>query len=1049
MRLVLRRAGEAKGLLLAAGAAALVAVALVTGLVIYNAQVLEAGKRAIVDGASAEEQSLLVTGSVPAGAYPARDAAVRSAFTDGLGGLPATTLGARAGTGRQLTGNLGEYALPDGKLLFASMVVLDDLSSYADLRAGSWPQSGGDPLQVALPQPVADRLGVGVGDRIPLLDRATDRASDVTVAGVWQPRNLRDPYWRLVPEVTGGNVTSTTIGPFVLHSDDFARVFTGTTSAAWLVDPELDAASVAQIRDVWREAAAIAERLPEEAGFGSSAQTSVRLDRLLDRLTRADLVGRSALLTPVLLLVVLGGYALVLIAALLGEDRRAQNALLRARGAARRQLAGLAAREAALVVLPVAVAAPLLATQVLGYAERKVEALAELGLDPRPTAAGWLVAGAAAVGCLLALLVPALRRGGTYIEDLASRSRPNRLAAAQRASADLALVGLALLAWVQLRQYSSPLAGDAGIDPLLAAAPILGVLAGAVIALRLLPPATRYGERFVTPKPWTAAVLGVWQAGRRPHAGPVLLLALAVGASTLAWSLITTWHGSLMDQASHRVGADLRVVEQDFFAPPTRAAQVAALPGVQTALPAWRDQIRVGAQDMAATMVALDAAAAAQVVRLNERLVDGVPGALFERLADARVAAPGADLPAGTRRISGMIRALATHARHIEEVRTELLLSTDDGQIYPVSIATTPSDGTATRFAVDLPDSAGRPLRLAGFRVDAPQADPTPYAFHVTQLQAVGADGTEVPVDLDVGRWQSVNHQAKDIPAKVLSPAGLSVEYQVLPFSIVRHHPAAPVPALVTPHVLAELDVRVGQEARLTLPSGPMNVTIVGVVDAVPTVEGAPAVLLDLPSAATALLHQSGHTRPVSEWWIAVEPGRQAATAKAADELLGVTVLDRFVLAAEANGDPYWAGARTGLLVAALGAALLALVGLTVDVGATARRRLSELAVLHTLGATPRLLARALIVEQAFLAGIGVTVGLVIGAGVGAAMAPLVILTPSGHRPVPSPDFDLAGMAVGVTAASLFAVALALSGFIALTLRQRVAATQLRIGADR
>lgn len=120
-----------------------------------------------------------------------------------------------------------------------------------------------------------------------------------------------------------------------------------------------------------------------------------------------------------------------------------------------------------------------------------------------------------------------------------------------------------------------------------------------------------------------------------------------------------------------------------------------------------------------------------------------------------------------------------------------------------------------------------------------------------------------------------------------------------------------------------------------------------------------------------------------------------------------------------------------------------------VDVWATARRRLSEFAVLHTLGATPRLLARALLAEQTFLAGIGVGVGLLLGAAVGATMAPLVILTPAAGRPVPPATFALPWVPIGVTAVGLLLAALAFSAFIATGIRQRMAAVQLRIGGER
>ena len=166
-----------------------------------------------------------------------------------------------------------------------------------------------------------------------------------------------------------------------------------------------------------------------------------------------------------------------------------------------------------------------------------------------------------------------------------------------------------------------------------------------------------------------------------------------------------------------------------------------------------------------------------------------------------------------------------------------------------------------------------------------------------------------------------------------------------------------------------------------------------------PTTTG-DGILLDLPAAVDSLIRGRRRGAPRAGV-VGRRRRRDTPPPRRPARCPGVTVLDREAAVEAAADDPYWQGSRTGMLAAALGAVLLALVGLMVDVWATARRRLGEFAVLHTLGATPRLLARALLAEQTFLAGIGVGVGLLLGAAVGATMAPLVILTPAAGRPVP------------------------------------------------
>ena len=105
--------------------------------------------------------------------------------------------------------------------------------------------------------------------------------------------------------------------------------------------------------------------------------------------------------------------------------------------------------------------------------------------------------------------------------------------------------------------------------------------------------------------------------------------------------------------------------------------------------------------------------------------------------------------------------------------------------------------------------------------------------------------------------------------------------------------------------------------------------------------------------------------------------------------------------------------------------------------------------MLRTLGAGSGLLSRALLTEQAVLAGLGVVSGLLVGIGVAATMAPLVILTPSAGRPEPSPLISVPWLLVGATAVGLFAVSMVLVALVAASMRQRLVATQLRIGEDR
>lgn len=1048
MSLVLRRASAARSLLLAAAGVTLIASVLLTGLVGYSRAVVDAGARDAVGSASVDERSMLVRGSAGrnAGELAQRDAALRSRLTGGLGGRAVTVSGAGYATGRQLSGPTGE-AVPDASgAVFGSVVFLERLAEHADLTAGAWPRPGAADTQAALAEPVAAILRVKAGDRLPVTDRFTGRVSRLLVTGLWRPRAPADPYWQLVPEVTAGvSPDSATYGPIVVDRADFEARFLRSASAGWLVLPDLGGASVRDVRRVARDARVTAAALPG-AGLGTSALVTTQLDRLGERLSRGDLVGRSGLVTPMLLVIILSVLALVLVAALLIEHRRGESALLRARGAARLQLAGLAGREALLVVLPAVAVAPLLAAGALRVGGGHTPVLA--GATGRPDPLLWLVAAGAALGCALAITLPALRGGGTYVEEMAGRSRPGRRSAVQRVGVDLALVALALLGWFQLRQYSSPLAGTTGaglgIDPFLASAPTLGVLAGATLALRLLPPAGRLAERWVERRDWIGTVFGMWQAGRRPHAGPVLLLALAVAASTVAWCLAGSAARSTVDQADHSVGADLRLVETGAVDTPDRAAQIAGLPGVRTALPGMRAELPASGRSGAAgrsdglsgagesaELIALDATAAPGVLRIRPDLAGGDAAGLLRAVAGRRVAAPVIDLPAGARRLTGSLAGPA---------ETVAVFTGTAGDTLRIPL------GRAGRFSVALPPSAA-PLRLAGFLVTA---QGRPAAEASWRLTGLATESGPLPLGDDwhtAGRSTGIG-EAEVRGAELRSGAAIGQNGET-PFAVVRRARTGAVPLLATPQALAALHLEVGRSSPLRVSGVDISVQVVGTVSALPGTRAAAAVLADLPSLTTALLAAGGPVRSPQEWWLATTAGHEAETIAAAGRRAGLRVLDRGTAAAAFAGGAYGQGARIALFAAALGALLLAAVGITVDVRTTARRRLTELAVLHTLGAGARLLARSIMVEQAFLAGMGVLVGLVVGLGVAATTVPLLILTPTAGRPVPPPLLEFDWPVVAGTAVLLLVLALGLSALVGTTLRRRLAVAQLRIGADR
>ncbi|MEU9893094.1 FtsX-like permease family protein [Streptomyces phaeochromogenes] len=767
---------------------------------------------------SAAATTLIVKADVPPQERADADKAVREGARRTFDGLPVTL--------RTLTRS-GPYALPRSLQPAAERSGDPDLTHFAALDrtqvrmvSGRLPGAPGDSreIEVALPEAAARELTLKTGARLTLVDRFGGPKVRIRVTGVYRPARVTSPYWQL-EDLRGRGVSRldfTTYGPLLADPTVLAAAATGsaktggtdrtgvTVSAGqtgWLASADFSTMTTGRI-DTLRDAARSGPRslLKSPALHGTTAVTT-SLPEELDRVERSLLVSRSTLLIVALQLSLLAGYALLLVARLLSVERAGETRLLRARGATRGRVAWLAALEALLLAIPAAVCAPLIAGPLTRLLAGQ-GALSRIGLrlDTSVTAGGvWAVAAGVALGCALAVTVPALTgsSGG---------GRARALPAPVRAGADVGLLVIAAVAYWQLSSQDSGAvtddrSGTLGIDPLLVSAPALALLAGTVLTLRLLPPVARLAERRAASGRGLPTALAGWQFSRRPMrgAGPVLLLVLAIAMGMLAIGQGASWDGSQDDQADFRAGTSVRVTgagESGLG----QAGIYSAVDGVSGTAPAMRTTLPLSG-NRTATVLALDTADSGGEDGLLMRgdLAQEPVGRMLAGLGPKGTASPGAVLPKGSTRL-GLVLRIRAEAAPVKkgsgtggsgtegsaasdsetegsgaeaagsgsdsdpaafrsEMSADVAVTLEDryGTPYRVPVGELPADGRAHRLTLDLTKAAeapaGRaaePLALTGMQLDMlqPTGRAERHLLSVEELTATGADGAKQNIPL-------------------------------------------------------------------------------------------------------------------------------------------------------------------------------------------------------------------------------------------------------------------------------------------------------------
>jgi hypothetical protein len=622
----LRLARGQLGLLAASMLTALVAATLLITASVLAPAVAEQSFRETVDAVPAADNDLRASTAFNPDNWSDVDNTVRE-VTAGHGALvgevtsAAWTVGTRSGADEE-----------DGRLVVGAV---RDADHHAELAEGRWPEPAAEPIETAVHVDALAALGLQMGDRlsIDLFAAATDTV-DAVVVGTFEPADREHLLWRgLGHGVDVPDDGTATTGPALFAPADLVeRLRPRATTAAWTVGVDLSDVAFGAAPSAIRSLAELRAGLADVSTEDSATQMSVGGGTdVLAQAHDAAASARAVLLVIVTMVTVLAAWALAFTARILAAERAPATALFRARGGRDRLVARVSALSAAVPAVVLAVAAPPAAEAVLR--ELRDRDLIAGTADP---AAWWLISVAAAA-CWLALVVLADLRAGRSTRDVAAESaRPSRRAAAQRAGLDVVVLAVGVLALQQLRRPS----GETP-DVVLIAAPTILVLAGTLIAMRLLPWCGRAVSRAAARWRGVSAVLGSFEVARRPirHLAPVAMLTLALAAAVFAATTQATWTAFRDNSAALSEPADVRLSMASVVTAGTAAQisdlgdQLAAIDHVETAMPVHRETARSDRSDV--ELVGVDPALAADVMRWPRVLAGAPVSGLLDALATA------------------------------------------------------------------------------------------------------------------------------------------------------------------------------------------------------------------------------------------------------------------------------------------------------------------------------------------------------------------------------------------------------------------------------
>ncbi|HWH37918.1 MAG TPA: FtsX-like permease family protein [Candidatus Limnocylindrales bacterium] len=1028
---------------------------------LYSETVEAGGLRRSLAEAPAEARGVSVRLAAAATELPQIDPPMRSALGSVFGAAGADVVLTLRSSTLLPIGATGS----ESSRLLTSLGAYEALADHATIADGRWPEPGSQLPEAALSVGAAQALGVAPGERLFLADASTPGAdpalaiAQVQVVGIYEV-GPDDPYWLGdALEVDGAVQRDGTVfaGPLMIDPADAAtNPAFSRAEAGWRALPRVEALRLNQLEQIRSRLAGLAGTVRRALPDDRFVAVNTDLAGVLGTIDRSALVSRGGVVLTTLQFGILAGYAVLLVGGMLAERRRAEVALLRARGASTAEVGFIALGEACLLAVPAALLAPLLAVGVVeligglgALAQSGIIAGAQLG------EATVLVAIAAGAACVAALTLPALIAEIDLARVRAALGRPLGQTAAQRLGLDLVLLGLAIIGVVQLRSYGGTLTPAAGgrleLDPLLVAAPAIALAAGAILVVRFVPRIGQAAEWLVGRRRGVLGPYAARQAARRPlrYTRSALLVVLAAALGTFGALYSATWTQSQSDQAAHRAGADLRVTRAAHQGGRVgeMAAQLAGLAGVEQLTPAVRAQVDVGRAIRRADLLALDPEAMVQIAELSAAADASM---LLGELATDRPRSAALELPAGTRRVSVLldvaIERLGDGGPSVDlaafpGVKVIPVVELGDAAPHLLPLQQARFGDGERRLVFDLPDAPHEDARLVA--VDMHLGTPAPAIGDLRLLRveaspsAAGDDWTTV-VEADALEDWSIIYRRSSAPRPGTPITGAPTHDfggPLVGFTRLSQVPRcltwisgdleggcrdvhqdlyrwssqasfATLPAIASDAFLAASGSAVGDDLTISW-FGAIEVRMIGRLASFPSLDPqVPFLIIDRATLNRLRSDRQLDAAVPTEWWLRVDDAHLAEIESAARRppIAAAEVVSRDGLTRTLQRDPLALGLVGALLLGSLAAAAFAALGLIVTAVVSARERIGEVALLRALGVSRRQVVALLSIEQGFLLGLG----LLAGAGLGGLIAVLVLpqapLNRSGAAVVPPPE---------------------------------------------